>query len=82
MASVDNPRWHESEHRLWAALCNFCNDASDDFTPVSQWDDSVRANLSELCKAFNDWHVWVSSQKGDNWLFEADSRPLPEQESA
>ena len=68
----ENPNWHPSEKKLWAALCNFCNGARDSFSPISKWDDETWHNLGELCRAYNAWHVYMKETKGDLHVWEED----------
>lgn len=68
--SEKNPNWHPSEHELWAALCNFCNNAGDPFEPASQWDESVWDNLRRLSKAYNEWHIYMKQTKGDTHIWD------------
>lgn len=46
----------DEEKKLDAALCDFLNQASDPFTPVSQWEDYVWTNFVALSKAYNEWY--------------------------
>ena len=54
------------EKELDRALCNFCNDATDAYEPVDQWNDSVLLNLKALCAAYNNWYgAKIMRRQGD-----------------
>jgi hypothetical protein len=42
--------------RLDRALCNFCNGASDSWSPT-EWRDETKRNFTELCAAYNEAHA-------------------------
>jgi DNA replication initiation complex subunit (GINS family) len=44
------------ERDLHAALCQFCNEAGDPFTPASEWNENVEHAFGVLCKAYDAWY--------------------------
>jgi len=55
---------HPTEIELNKALCNFCNAADDEWTP-SKWAEETRRNFVRLCKAYNDWYVFMKETGRD-----------------
>jgi hypothetical protein len=55
---------HPSEIELNKALWSFCNGAGDEWTP-SKWAEETTRNFERLCKAYNEWCVFLKATDRD-----------------
>jgi hypothetical protein len=39
-----------------AALCNYVNNVGDEYTPIQEWDESIKRNFETLYEAYDTWH--------------------------